>query len=323
MLTPNLHCAVCRLPRQEAVRGNAARETELWMERYMLVIKGRSKYKTIQHVEKSFVLNTESTARSLARLSAYHGCTFQKRRRGGVEEQALLLTGKGVSLASAAGRHLTGTQAEGTAVLVHALQRQQLGRVGDGAPDSDGGSVEGGSGVRLQVHLNASLCGVKIASAGTSARQGSCRAFPSSFVRAEARSTISLAVSGGALASAARSRPPSLQGHVYAYVQWFLQATLPVTNASVAGRGVPQEVVCNYAVVQCLQGPVQHDFAGTPTVLATEPVTRLPLGQCWLVPLHAIVAQLFLLSANVHSTDVRGPRVRMIECPGKLDMAEL
>lgn len=74
LLSPNLHCALCRLLRQELVCGPASCALELWVERYLLNLKKRSKYKTTKDAEKTFVLHSELTGRSLAECRRLHGC---------------------------------------------------------------------------------------------------------------------------------------------------------------------------------------------------------------------------------------------------------
>ena len=57
MCTYNLHLLVCHLHRQEAERGNAAKDLELWVEGQVQRLKRGVKYMTTQWPEKLFVLS--------------------------------------------------------------------------------------------------------------------------------------------------------------------------------------------------------------------------------------------------------------------------
>ena len=57
LLTYNLHILLCRLARQEAARGHAGKDIELWIERGVQRLKRNVKYRSTQHPEKIFVLS--------------------------------------------------------------------------------------------------------------------------------------------------------------------------------------------------------------------------------------------------------------------------
>lgn len=73
-LSPNLHIAVCRLPRQEALRGPAARDKDFWMERFLRKPKARIQGNLVRNIDMTYALHTEVTERALVNARVNHGC---------------------------------------------------------------------------------------------------------------------------------------------------------------------------------------------------------------------------------------------------------
>lgn len=333
LLSPNLHCVVCRLPRQERLRGNSARENELFMERYMSPFKARSKYRLTTLIEVSFVRNTEATQRSLLRNMARHGCVSLYDLSDWVEERRCSFRGAGrliKSTTTVTVRGLSPANAVELARVLLALADLQL-------PD-DGVSI-----LRefpITVHTGVTVRGRKFDSRQTPNRTVNSRSYQNSFCRVRSKELVSARVlPDGTLHGypLQLERPPVPEsvvgGYVYALVECYLQAGATDTRRSRAssrqapeathGGPLPETASSPghpdgpgvFALVQVLRGAKQKVFAGTPTVLTEEPVEGLSFGDMYVVPVEAFQQQLLVLKAS-DQTQV----LRFVECPGKLNM---
>lgn len=340
LLSPNLHCAVCRLPRQEKSRGNAARELELWMERWMLIIKARSKYKTIQHVEKSFIKNTEATERSLLRNRVVHGCKP-------------LHTPPVLGIDDSLSVHVRGAGKRVTPRLqspIHGLTREgavQLARtaLAVSSKSSDTTDVALLDEVQIKIHKSAMVHGFKFDSrhAMLAHRAVNSRSYQNSFVRVLAADLVPLIglFQGSTMHPPTNTLPHPIRGSVYAQIEFYFDANvpplpstaetnpvralshgaqlLPVDDNRHPSRGVHMHTAVEpgslgmYAVVQPLRDAVAQTFAGTPTVVTCEPLTDVPLSGLYCVPISCFKAQVLVLK----SRHERG-QLRFLECPGKL-----
>lgn len=333
LLSPNLHCAVCRLPRQERRRGNAAKENELFMERFLNPFKARAVYRLVRYIEKSFVRNIEATERCLLQNRARHGCVSLYQQTAGLGDHPRCDP-------RGAGKRIT----ERTATSVRGLSRDSAASLLRVIMATMGYQTVGIEAVSLnhavmKVHTGATVNGLKFDSRQTPNRTGNSRSYQNSFCRVDARALASTQLGPDGLVQTyprQRIRKPDtdsiIRGSVYVHVECYVHLSIPVSDAGPVqapvqsaqlGRADPDQrdapervddVV--FAVVQVLRNAKSVVFSGIQTVLTQEPapVGTLHFEDMYLVPLAAFQAQLLMLTA---AGDVQV--LRFIECPGKLD----
>jgi hypothetical protein len=192
MLSPNLHIATCRLPEQEALRGNAANDIELWFERWMLIIKKRSKYRTIGHVEKSYILNTELTERALLKHCMYHKCALIKADPGDAQSVvSTFLCGNGEHISSRSRVMKCGLDKDAAETVVSALLRASpVDSVTIGNAQMDEACLKLLDTAVVTVHKSAEVLGIRFHSRAATPRGVRSRSLACSFMRVFARYLI-------------------------------------------------------------------------------------------------------------------------------------
>jgi hypothetical protein len=286
------------------------------MERFMNIIKERSKYKTISHVEKSYLLNIEATHRSLMKNRAMFGCTTLKPERPVDLKSATTMLGVGKRIIPSLRASQLGLTCDDARMLTRAALRFIEAPVPNAEDILDS--------IAFFAYARAELCGIKIYSSASSSARVGCRSYQSSFVRVSARHTIAVDPS-----SAPATRLISIRGCMYAYVQCYFRAvhhrcTSEAALARQSTYDASDEVaeedleVGDYAVLQMLVGARQEVFVGTRTIVTNVPSRSLPCEQYWIAPLEAIQSQLLVLKARSDRNDVR-----FVECPGKLVVSSM
>lgn len=311
------------------------------MERYLNPFKARAVYTYVNHIEKSFVRNTEATERCLLQNRARHGCVS-------LYVRAVACGDKPACTARGAGRRIT----EKTSTAVRGLSRISAVSVLRVALATMGRSADelGAVGLDhavLMVHTGATVNGLKFDSRQTPNRSGRSRSYQNSFGRVAARGVVSTQLGPDGLVQSYprhRIRKPDtdsiIRGSVYVHVECYVQiheqgsacnrlsmtAAGPESRQGVGGPGgggaeagcgagsTPSEVVL--AVVQVLRNAKAEVFSGTQTVVTEAPVpsSTLAFEDLYLVPLESFQAQLLQLTAADEVT-----ALRFIECQGKLD----
>ena len=285
------------------------------MEQLTNIIKERSKYKTIPHVEKSYLLNTKATLRSLMRKRAMFGCTTLKPERPVELTSATTVLGVGKRIIPTVRASQLGLTSDDARMLTRAALRFIEAPV----PNAED-IVES---IAFFAYARVELCGFKIYSSASSSARAGCRSYQSSFVRLSARRTIAVEPS-----SAHATRLISTRGCMYAYVQCYFRAVhhkcksdeAAVARLSThdASDEVTEEEVGDYAVLHMLVGARQEVFVGTRTILTNVPSGSLPCEQYWIAPLEAIQSQLLVVKARFDRNDVR-----CIECPRNLVVSSM
>lgn len=282
------------------------------MERFMNIIKERSKYKTISHVEKSYLLNTEATHRSIIRNRALFGCTSLRKERPVDLKSTTSLLGVGKQIMLKSKASLLGLTWEDAVMLTRAALRSF------GTPAM--APSEAMQGIEFFAYARAELCGIKLSSAASSSTRAGCRSYQSSFVRVAAHRALAVDPSSVPARSAA-----SFRGSMYAYVQCYFrvcQHSFGVAGASgamcVAADEPEDQRNENFALLQILSSARQQSFVGTKTIVTTQPSRTLPCEHYWIAPIDAIQSQLMVLKTRAEGTDVR-----FVECPGKLVVSSM
>lgn len=321
-LSPNLHCAVCRLPRQERLRGNAAKDNELFMERFLNPFTARAVYMLILHIEKSFVRNTAATERCLLQNRARHGCVS-------LYQQAAACGENPACTARGAGRRITDRMSSAVPGLSRdcavCLLRVALATMGYTAVEIGAACLNHAV---ILVHSGATVHGLKFESRQTPNRTGKSRSYQNSFGRVAARGLASTQLGPDGLVQSYRRqriRKPDtdsiIRGSVHMHGECYVHIHVPGSgpgqvhvhtpgpqfsrghpsgpNADSGGAGADRSAEVVLAVEQVLRNAKAEVFAGTQTIVTQEPAPSgaLPFEDMYLVPLPAFQAQLLMLTA--------------------------
>lgn len=336
LLSPNLHCAVCRLPRQELKRGNAALENELFMERFFGPFKLRARDSLAQFLELSYMRNTLATERALLRCRAVDGCVslFDRGDSLGLDSgPSARGSGRIVTSRTDASVHGVSCDMAYDICRVLLLLTFNTCRLLHGeAPWSDN--------IRVTVHTGAEVSGLRFDSRKSASRSGRRRTYQTSFTRVTARELVSIQVWDehtlhGYPGMRPRPRDSAIDGviggSVVVQVECYLSVQVTgdgharvdhdrgrggynVHGASTvrATWGMESGVI---AVVQVMEDARASVFAGTTTIVSSEPLINPTPPDLFLVPVAEFQCQLLVLKAD---GDVQV--LRFVECPGKLDL---
>ena len=304
LLAPNLHIAVCRLPRQELLLLAAAAFKELYMERGMCEPKYRSKNRSSRHCDKTYMLQTEMTERGLAYARMQLGLAGDAEEacaRGsmaaapaddedaeGAKEGQLqpFLTGKGkpVPAGAQAARH--GIDASTAAAIVRRAvascvprgpQRAQLEAAADAL-------LEPLDSVAVFAHSGACLPGFKMRSAASPASW--TRSYPSSFAVAQSSLLVPMQ-------SAAR-RPAGAKQLVYVHTYAELAPRQLRAGADAHAQAVAAAAAQwqgPYAVVEVLADSKSVTITGLPAMNSKPPVPGIGRSDLFLLPLRGLLSQ--------------------------------
>lgn len=272
----------------------------------MLLIKKRSKYKTIMWVEKSYIKNTEATLRSLQHNKTRFGCVslYPQPPVDAVEYSSVIVRGAGRRLTPRTGLCVHGLTRENGVVLAR-LALQMMGQ----PYEAEGETVL--DHVHLRVYTGANVHGFKFDSKRTTNRSVNSRSYQNSFVRLRLEDVTHVGQQGGPTNSAsALASTHTVQGFVYAQVECYFQAHVvaPDPGDSPVNPGP-------FALVQVLRGASRETFAGTPTVVTDEPIDNMMFSDFGIVQISKFRSQMLVLKGK---DDIR--KLRFVACPGKLYM---
>jgi hypothetical protein len=255
MLSLNLHIATCRLPEQEALRENAANDIELWFERWMLIIKERSKYRTICHVETSYILNTELTARALLKHRMHHKCALIKADPEDAHSVvSTLLCGDGDHVSSRSRVTKCALDKNAAETVVSALLRASLvDSVTIGNAQMDEACVKLLDTVVVTVHKSAEILGIRLHSRAATPRGVRSRSLACRFMRVLARDLIPVGESLRRLPM----MPEQQRGMCICYVHSYVRIRCHGYQHDHLDR---PEWDGEYALVEALRNPKYEEF---------------------------------------------------------------
>jgi hypothetical protein len=297
MLSPNLHIATCRLPEQEALRGNAANDIELWFERWMLIIKKRSKYRTIGHVEKSYILNTELTARALLKHRMYHKCALIKADPQDAQSVvSTLLCGDGDHISSRSRVIKCGLDKNAVETVVSALLRASpVDSVTIWRSQMNEACLKLLDTVVVTVHKSAEVLGIRFHSRAATPRGVRSRNLACSFMRVFARDLIPVGESLRRLPM----MPEQQRGMCICYVHSYVRIRCHGYQHDDLHR---PEWDGEYA----LKNPKYEEFVEFPTFMTDAIVADLNVEDMWILPLRrALEGQLILITPKVGASNLR------------------
>lgn len=280
----------------------------------MLVIKGRSKYRVVLWVEKTYIRNTEATLRCLLYNQARFGCVslYPVAASEAAESAAVGVRGAGVRLTPRSKAPVRGVTIEAGEVLAKLVLHISGVQEAVGQPLLQQ--------VHLWIYAGVAMQGCKFDSKQTSHRSVNSRSYQNGFVCLPARDVISVCLGVDGCVQPCRS--DIVAGSVYAQIQCFFQTSAAVVGdvggqAVLAAAGQPDSMLQAgpYALVQVLNGAKQEIFAGSRTIVTREPCTDVSFTDLFVVPVRAFKAQLLLLKGRHDRSNLR-----FLQCPGKLYM---
>ena len=307
LLTPNLHIMVCRLPRQEAIRGNAAQERELWMEREMGNYRGPQVNKTTSDPEKSNLRNQQATGSALAVLRAQYDLetVYDPPRDNTPCEWKMSLAGLEMKpdTPSLAYGVDAGLATQCVECIVRILDPEGCCGIYDVQPGHNQ-AMHVLDACTLTVFRQCHVRGFKFDSTHATSLSRRSRSYQNSFVKVLTSDVYRLNVLPCGLVErfsrTARADGKS-HGHPIAQIHCFLTFEL-------GGR---EEA---FALVYMLQNCLNNTIVGTPTTSADVP-GNVAAGDLCIMRVERFQAQLLMLQ---HHGDIRRDKLRFLCCPGKL-----